>query len=286
VLADSLAIGRGAARRASCLDSTVHFEFVAVGEVLIDVVLGELAPGETRHAPLRLRAGGTAVNAALAVAAAGGRAAVVGRVGDDAAGRLIRAELVAAGVEPLLSVDPARPTGTFAEALLGGERAVIADRGATDSLVPADLPAVEARSVLVSGYLLFHDLTHEVARAALHAFGAVLTGATGGSSSLVGRGRLADVDVLVVNDEEAQRLTGLAGEAAAVELALEVDVACVTLGSEGAVAVRGTQVERVGGVEREDTLGAGDAFAALLVDGLADGRGLQQALASAAGSSR
>jgi sugar/nucleoside kinase (ribokinase family) len=207
-------------------------------------------------------------------------------VGDDAAGRLIRTELVAAGIEPLLSVDPTRPTGTFAEAVLGGERAVIADRGATDSLGLADLPAVEARSVLVSGYLLFHDLTHEVARAALHAFGGALTGATGGSSSLVDRGRLADVDLLVVNDEEAQRLTGLGGEAAALELALEIDVACVTLGAEGAVAVQGTRVERVAGAEREDTLGAGDAFAALLLHGLADGRDLQLALASAAGSSR
>jgi ribokinase len=264
----------------------MRFDFIAVGEVLVDVLLGELAPGEARHASVRLRAGGTAVNAALAAAAAGSHVAVVGRVGDDAAGRLIQAELVAAGIEPLLSVDSARPTGTFAEARVGGERAVVADRDATDALGLGDLPAVEADAVLVSGYLLFHDRTHEVAHAALRAFGAGLAGATGGSRSLVDQGRLADVDVLVVNDEEAHALTGLAGEAASLDLAREVEIACVTLGAERAVAARGTRVERVTGVEREDALGAGDAFAALLLAGLADGRDLADALVRAVYSSR
>jgi len=263
----------------------MRLDFVAVGEVLIDVFLGELAPGEARHASVRLRAGGTAVNAALAAAASGSHSGVVGRVGDDAAGRLIRAELAAAGIEPLLAVDSARPTGTFAEALLGGERAVVADRGATDALALDDLPAVQARSVLVSGYLLFHDRTYEVAHAALRAFGG-LAGATGGSSSFVDRGRLADVDVLVVNDEEARALTGFAAEAAAVDLAGQVEIACVTLGAEGAVAAQGTRVEWVAGVEREDALGAGDAFAALLLVELAKGRDLADALGRAVYSRR
>jgi sugar/nucleoside kinase (ribokinase family) len=262
----------------------MRFDFVSVGEVLVDVSLGELAPGEARHASVRLRAGGTAVNAALAVGAAGSRAAVVGRVGDDAAGRLVRAELAAAGIEPLLAVDPARPTGTFVEALVAGERAVVADRVATDALRLGDLPAVEAGSLLVSGYLLFHDRTCEVARAALRSFGSGLAGATGGSSSLVDRGRLAGLDVLVVNEEEARALTGLGEEAAAVELAGEVEIACVTLGAAGAVAARGSRLERVTGSELGGGLGAGDAFAALLLVGLAAGRGLAEALAGAAGA--
>ena len=66
--------------------------------------------------------------------------------------------------------------------------------------------------MLVSGYLPFHDRTHEVAHAALRAFGAGLAGGTGGSSRLLDRALLADVDVLVVNDEEARTVTGLAAE--------------------------------------------------------------------------
>jgi ribokinase len=264
------------------LDSRVRFDLVAVGEVLVDVLVGGLAPGEARHAPVRLRAGGTAVNAALAASGAGARAAVVGRVGDDAAAGLIRAELDAAGVEALLAVDPVLPTGAFAEASVGGERAVVAQRGATDALALGDLPAVEADAVLVSGYLLFHDRTHEVAHGALRAFGARLSGATGGSSSLVDRGRLGDVDVLVVDGDEARALTGRAGEAAALELARVVEIGCVTLGADGAVAARGPRVERVAGREREGSLGAGDAFAALLLIALAGGSDLGDALGRAA----
>jgi len=264
----------------------VRFDLIAVGEVLVDISLGELEPGRVRHGPVRLRAGGTAVNAARATAADGRRAAVVGRVGDDAAGRLIRTELDGAGIEPLLAVDPERPTGTFAEALVAGERTVVADRGATDALAPADLPSVDADAVLVSGYLLFHERTHEVARLALRAFGAQLAGATGGSSALVDRTRLAGVDVLVVNDEEACALSGRAGDAAALDLAGDVQVACVTLGAAGAVAACGTRVERVPGISRQETLGAGDAFAARLLVALAGGRDLADALAGAAQSSR
>jgi ribokinase len=255
------------------------FDLVAVGEVLVDVLLGELAPGEARHAPVRLRAGGTAVNAAVATVAAGGRAAVVGRVGDDAAGRLIREELAAAGIEPLLSLDPALPTGTFAEALVTGRRAIVTDRGATESLEPGDLPAVETSAVLVSGYLLFHERTHEVARTALRAFGAKVAGATGGSSSIVDRRKLADVGVLVVNEDEAGALTGLEPEPAAVELAAEVEIACVTLAAGGVVAARGARVERISGGAHEDVTGAGDAFAARLLVGLAAGHDLAEALA-------
>ena len=264
----------------------MRFDLIAVGEVLVDISLGELVPGRVRHGPVRLRAGGTAVNAARAIAAAGRSAAVVGRVGDDAAGRLIRAELEAAGIEPLLAVDPERPTGTFAEALVTGERTVVADRGATDALAPADLPPTEAAAVLVSGYLLFHERTHEVARLALGAFGAQLAGATGGSSALVDRQRLAGVDVLVVNDDESRALSGRGGDAEALDLARDVQTACVTLAAEGAVAACGTRVARVAGIPSADTLGAGDALAARLLVALADGRDLADALAGAAQSSR
>lgn len=256
----------------------MRFDLVAVGEVLVDVTLGELAPGRASHAPVRLRAGGTAVNAGLAAAAAGAHAAVVGRVGDDPAAGLIRAQLAAAGVEPLLAADPELATGTFVEASVDGRRTIVADRGATDAFAAADLPAVEAEAVLVSGYLLFHDRTHDAARAALGGFGARLAGATGGSSSLADRARLAGIDVLVVNADEARALTGLEPERAARELAGEVEIACVTLGADGAVAVRGETVERVGGGTRwADTLGAGDAFAARLLVALAAGAELADA---------
>jgi sugar/nucleoside kinase (ribokinase family) len=168
----------------------VRFDLVAVGEVLLDLTLSTLVPGEVRHASVRLRVGGTAVNAALAAAADGAHVAVVGRVGSDFAGEAIRSHLVAAGVEPLLATDASAATGVFVEATVDGARTLVVDRGASAVLDVGDLPAVVARGVLVSGYLIFQDGTREAAGAALGAFGASVVGVTAGSAS-----RLAGLDL-------------------------------------------------------------------------------------------
>src|SRR6478609_5107090 len=85
--------------------------FVAIGEVMLDVSTEGLVPGGVVHAPVRVRAGGSPVTAALAAAREGIESAVIGRVGDDLAGRAVRDALLAAEVEPLLEVDPVLPTG-------------------------------------------------------------------------------------------------------------------------------------------------------------------------------
>jgi sugar/nucleoside kinase (ribokinase family) len=265
----------------------MRFDLVAVGEVLLDLTLPALVPGEVRHSPVRLRVGGTAVNAALAAAADGARAAVVGRVGSDAAGEAIRSHLAAAGVEPLLATDSSAATGVFVEATVDGMRTVAVDRGASAVLDVDDLPAVAATGVLVSGYLLFDDGTREAAGAALGSFGASVVGVTAGSASVVAGLGLREVhrrtkgaNVLVANADEAHALTGLPAQEAAVELAGLFGTACVTLGADGAVAASEGRVERVAAeaVAGADALGAGDALAGVLVASLACGRDLADAL--------
>ena len=63
-----------------------------------------LASGAEHAARIAVRPGGTAVNAAVAAARLGARASVIGAVGDDAAGRMIRAELGLLGVRAELEV--------------------------------------------------------------------------------------------------------------------------------------------------------------------------------------
>lgn len=265
----------------------MRFDLVAVGEVLLDVTLSSLTPGEVRHARVQVRAGGTAVNAALAVAAGGGRAAVVGRVGSDAAAEAIRAHLGAAGVEPLLTTDSSAATGTFVEAMVDGARTVVVDRGASDALQVDDLPAVAAAATLVSGHVLFHDRTREAAGAALGAFGSRVVGVTAGSAALLGRLGLREVGrraegarLFVANADEARALTGLAAAEAALELARVFDFACVTMGAAGAVAASHGRLERAAEDEAAGAgaLGAGDALAGAMVAALADGRDLAGAL--------
>src|SRR4051794_5477049 len=128
--------------------------FVAVGELLVDV----LAEGEGHDARIRLAPAGSSFNAAVAAAAAGADAAVIGTVGDDPAGRMILTELAERGVHAEVTVAEG-PTGTF----LLADGAVRVDRGVSHDLV---LPErIEAHAVLVSGYVAAAEAALAAARA-------------------------------------------------------------------------------------------------------------------------
>jgi sugar/nucleoside kinase (ribokinase family) len=260
-------------------------DLIAVGDVMLDGALPAPVQGRRVHGRIELRAGGSAANAALAAVRLGARAAVVGRVGADVAGRLVTDDLAAAGVEVLLARDDDAPTGSVV--LLGGT-AIVADPGASALLAPEDVPApLEAGTVLVSGYSLLQPGSEPAARAAIARARTTWLAVDAGSANLItafGVERFyaatAEVDVLLANEEEAFALTGLEGEAAALELGRHCRVACVKLGGEGAVAASGGETARaaVRPVEGASTLGAGDTFAAGLLLALAGGAGLAAAL--------
>jgi sugar/nucleoside kinase (ribokinase family) len=109
--------------------------------VMLDVHVP--APRGRLHADARVVAGGSAVNAAWAAAELGARACVVGRVGDDFAGRALRTALADAELD--LAVGERTGTTVY----VGDD--VVADRGANAGFIPTRLP--EARITLVSGYL-------------------------------------------------------------------------------------------------------------------------------------
>jgi sugar/nucleoside kinase (ribokinase family) len=263
----------------------VPYDLISVGDVMLDGVLPEPVRGGRVHGRIELRAGGSAANAALAVARLGGRAAVVGRVGADAAGRLVADSLEAAGVERLLAVDDEARTGCV---VVVGGGSIVADPGAGARLGPDDLPAtLEAGAVLVSGYSLLQAGPEAGARAAfaraqtewlaVDAASARLVAAFGVDRFLAAT---ATAGVLLANAEEAAALTGLEGAEAALSLARRYRIACVKLGRAGAVAAIGADVVRadVRPVDRADTLGAGDAFAGGLLLSLARGAELAAAL--------
>lgn len=262
--------------------------FVAVGDVLVDIACSTLpAPGIRTHAPVSLRAGGSAVNAAAAAAAAGASATVVGRIGRDPAGDLVAAQLGSLGVEARLARDRELPTGV-AVALGTDVVSVVASRGANARLAPEDVPdPVEADALLVSGFALFQSGSARAGRAALERFEGDWAGIDVGSPALAasvpddgltGFGRRGTV--LLATAEEALALTGSGPEEAARALATRVSVACVKLGEEGAMAVSGELVERRAAdrVTRHAPFGAGDAFGAVLLVALAVGDPLGRAL--------
>lgn len=264
-----------------------------MGEVLLDIELPALEPGAVVHAPVRIRAGGTPVNAAFAAAALGAGAAVVGRIGADATGTAIRAALAEAGIEALLAVDERLPTGAFVEAGTGARRTVVADRGAGANLGVDDVPErLDAGAVLVSGYALLHDDTTRAAAAALARADARWRAVTTGSPALVRacgaegvHERARGANVLLANEAEARALTGADPEQAAEELSHRYEVACVTLGPQGAVAAGGDRLVRAAPAAAApgELTGAGDAFAAALLVSLVRGADLGAAVTSAVG---
>jgi sugar/nucleoside kinase (ribokinase family) len=194
-----------------------------VGEVMLDVFVTSAA----RHGSIRVRAGGTPVNAALAI---GDEALVVGRIGADAAGAAVRQALPNAR----LAVDPSLPTGTYVELPDG---TVYADPGANAALSLEDVLPLDAEAVLLSGYVTVPVL--EAVGARWRAF----------SCTPTTREVPAAANVVFANDEEAGRLDF--GDR---------EVVVVTHGPRGATVYRdgGATILAPTGDSRT---GAGDRFA-------------------------
>jgi sugar/nucleoside kinase (ribokinase family) len=258
--------------------------FVAVGDVLVDVLSGEAPRAEERvHAPVTIRAGGSATNAAVWAAALGASAAVVGRVGADAAGDLVERVLVERGIEASIARDSQLPTGVAVA--LG--TSVVASPGASAGLAAEDIPdRLDCDALLVSGFSLFQASSAPGARAALERFAGPWAAVDLASPSLAAAAAShleetgAGANVVLATAEEARAVTGLEPEEAARELGVRFAVACVKLGERGAIAVQGTEVVRTAGkpVVRRSPFGAGDAFAAALLVALAAGESLDRAL--------
>jgi ribokinase len=242
---------------------------ITVGDVMVDVVAERLpAAGEHAHGSVRIRAGGSAVNAALTAAGLGATAQVVGRIGTDAAGDLVVSALEAKGIDARLTRDGELPTGT-AVALAD---AVVADRGANARLSARDLPTpLRADALLVSGFALFQDGSREAARAALDRFDGKWPAVDLASPRLAALD--FDAKVVFATEAEAQAVPGLEER---------FEIVCVKH-ADGARAHQAGQVVEVASplVARTSPFGAGDAFAAAFLVALASGDGLEAALEGA-----
>lgn len=218
-------------------------KLVTVGDVMLDVVADRLPVAEERaHGTVKLGAGGSAVNAAIAARELGADAQVVGRVGGDPAGDLIVASLEGYGIDARLARDHELRTGTA----IALQAAVVADRGANVRLSAEDLPSpLRGDALLVSGFALFQEGSRDAALAALEGFDGEWTAVDLASPSLA----RADFDARVVFATRA--------EAKAVpRLESRFELVCV---------------KDDYGVERTAPFGAGDAYAAAFLVALAEG---------------
>ena len=266
--------------------STPHPLLVVVGSTNLDIVVPVRhipRPGETVVGDDHFRAaGGKGSNQAVACARLGGRTAFVGCLGDDDAGRTLRASLEDAGVDTTnVEVIADTPSGI---ALIvvddQGENTVTVSPGANGQLRPEQLPpALLERAAAV---LIQLEIPLETAvRAAELAQGTVVLNPAPGRA--LPDELLANVDVLVPNRSELAILSGRDEEPVDIEeigaLARALPGSArivVTLGSDGAVVVADDGIVHVPAhrVTAVDATGAGDTFCGALSVALVEGEDL------------
>ncbi|MFE4467673.1 ribokinase [Leifsonia sp. NPDC056824] len=273
---------------------------IVVGSLNADLVVrtdrfpraGETVSG----GDLLIGAGGKGANQAVAAGRIGGDVAMVGAVGADANGELLRSAVAAAGVDTSrVTVRDSVATGTALITVdADGENTIVVSAGANGTLVPDDLPDGVFDGAAVLGLCL--EVPAATVRAAAErarAAGAtvVLNPSPFGEAA---RDLVPLADVLLVNEGEAEALLGLAEGAVASDpaavrdrlAALGIARAVVTRGADGCLIVDGDAAPAHVAAVRitaVDTTGAGDAFMGSLLVRLAEGDALVDAARFAVG---
>jgi fructokinase len=239
-----------------------------VGEALID-----------EYPDARIVAGAP-LHVAAHLATRGWRARLVSRVGDDADGRRILSACDALGIDTsLVEVDRSLPTGTTAIALgPGGHRFEVRFPAAWDAVAGPD--PVPPHDALVFGSLA---LRHPTAAATVRRLAEVSTGLIVVDANL--RPPHIDLDELAWAVGVADLLKMNADEAGIIgERPDGPEWTCLTLGANGAELRHrdGRSWSAAGLITAVvDTVGAGDAFLAVMIDGLVTGDDPGEALAEA-----
>jgi ribokinase len=262
-----------------------------VGSLNLDIVVPvprHPTPGETVLGGDHFQnPGGKGANQAVAAARLGQPVAMVGRVGDDDAGRALLSALRADGVDTRgVVVTDGAPTGIALIAVdERGENSIVVSPGANARVSAGDVETAAAALEGAAVLLLQLEVPVEaVSRAASLAGGTVVLNPAPAPPAALPAELLAGIDVLVPNRGELARLAG-ADVAATLEeveaqaVGLRGPPVVVTLGSEGALVVESDGVAhvpapRVGAV---DTTAAGDAFCGALADALVGGQSLVDA---------
>jgi ribokinase len=244
-------------------------DVVVVGSANVDLVLPVQRiprPGETVLSGVMTRGpGGKGANQAVASARAGARTAIVASLGVDDAGDLLRDALSGSGVDlALVTTSSDLPTGTAIITVdESGENSIVVAPGANGELtLSADAAQAVGKAKIVLSQLEIPVGTVQAAAAASWYF--ILNAAPPGRSDDL----LAHVDLLVVNESEAELIGGAERSA----LLKRVPAAVVTLGGAGAVILtRGEDEIAVPGVPVDvvDTTAAGDTFCGVLAATLA-----------------
>ncbi len=253
------------------------------------------SPGETVIGEaFTMVPGGKGNNQAVTCARQGVTTAFVGRIGSDAFGDAVRAQLVVEGVEDShLSADPEIPTGIAHITVDStGQNFIIivpqANYAMTTAHVGEAASVIEGASVLLVQLEIHLDVVREALRTARR--GGTITILNPAPALDLDDELLGLVDICIPNEVEAAALTHMEVDGADGAIAAAKNLigrgcraVVVTLGAKGAVYVDRERMLEVAAlsVPVVDTVAAGDAFCGAFASVLALGSKLETCLARA-----
>ncbi len=246
-------------------------------------------PGMTLAAEKSVKAaGGKGLNQAAAVRWSGARSSLIGALGSDQAGDMIRERLEDCGIDSRYLIKADGPTGTAIILVDRCGRNMIVVDGGVNQAVPLQKIQFEKGDYLTAQLETNLDAVERYFREAkMQGVNTVLNYSPWMKEAAV---LFPLTDLLVINEEEASLIleksvhTPEEALAAGEDLGkLGVKETVITLGENGAVVLKENEHFHIPGkqVPVVDTQGAGDAFLGFLVGGLAQGEKLDAAAARA-----
>ncbi|MBS1705413.1 MAG: ribokinase [Armatimonadetes bacterium] len=264
-------------------------QVAVVGSANLDLVFNTdrlPVPGETvLGGKFATHPGGKGANQAAAIARLGGQASLVGCVGTDANGRVLRSALTEIGVRvEFLQDDPHTPSGTAGILVdRSGANMIVVAPGSNFSVTPDQVQAA-INSLNPDIVLAQLELNLDAVQAASHAKRFILNPAP---SQPLPDEILAQCEVITPNESELKALTGISPTDAStceqgsrILLDRGVSNVVVTLGDRGSYwtsASSGRHFPPIA-VQAVDTTAAGDAFNGALAWFLATGREMANAI--------
>ena len=276
-------------------------KILVVGSLNMDMVLSvdhHPVPGETIIGDrLSYHSGGKGANQAYAVGKLGGDVRMIGCVGWDDNGMILIENLAQAGVDTTtIERVPEEPTGmAIIDVDKKGENSIVVISGANACLTPSLLhkqkTSVEWSDFIMTQLETPMDTVLELARMAKEAGKCMILDPSPARADLPEE-IFPLIDIIKPNKKELSILTGMPTgtdeeiEAAADALLTKgVSKVVVSLGARGAMLADGSDklFFEAQAVKPVDTTAAGAAFTAAMVNGLAQGLGIIQAIRLANG---
>lgn len=269
---------------------------IVFGSLNIDIVMPVKhfpKPGETVlcDTDYLSRPGGKGANQATAAVRAGGKVAMVGKVGDDSFGRRCVQNLKNQSVWTSgIALSEERPTGCAMIAVdPHGENIVMVAPGANLETASDQVPdeLFTSSNVFLTQMEISPEATFSVLKRAKEKGSTTIFNPSPTGNAALSKEVLLATDYLIVNEIEALQLAhnlNIAGsdpKQLAKKLATHYDLTCIiTLEAKGAIAARKNDLYQIAAlpVEVIDSTGAGDAFCGIFAACLQSGKNWLAAL--------